>query len=88
MKTAAIDCKKITSRAGLFEEIYSSLGIPGAHGSNLDALFDVLSELDGCELLLESTAELEASLGEYAPRFLSALSDMSRQIGTIKIRIT
>ena len=77
MREVTIDGAAVSSRGELFGEIYSALGVPGKPGRNLDALYDVLTGLDGVRLRFENEDALRETLGSYYDR-LSAMLDELR----------
>ena len=53
--TYRIDCRELTSRAAAHDCFARVFALPASYGRNLDALYDVLTELPPCTLLLEHT---------------------------------
>ena len=66
--TYRIDCRELTSRAAAHDCFARVFALPAFYGRNLDALYDVLTELPPCTLLLEHTGCLYDALGPYAER--------------------
>lgn len=52
MKHYFIDCKKFTSRPSAHEEIALSMSLPSYYGHNLDALWDILTEITSETLIV------------------------------------
>ena len=61
-----IDCRELSSRAAAHDCFARVFALPAFYGRNLDALYDVLTELPPCTLLLEHTGCLYDALGPYA----------------------
>ena len=60
--------------------------LPAFYGRNLDALYDVLTELPPCTLLLEHTGCLYDALGPYAEKLLGVFRDAARENPNIQIQ--
>ena len=60
--TYRIDCRELTSRAAAHDCFARVFALPAFYGRNLDALYDVLTELPSCTLLLEHTGCLYDAL--------------------------
>ena len=58
--TYRIDCRELTSRAAAHDCFARVFALPAFYGRNLDALYDVLTELPPCTLLLEHTGCLRS----------------------------
>ncbi|MBE6038131.1 MAG: ribonuclease inhibitor [Anaerofustis stercorihominis] len=52
MKLRIIDCKKFTDKNSAHEEIMQAMEFPGYYGKNLDALWDMLTEITDDTLIL------------------------------------
>lgn len=77
MREVTIDGAAVSSREELFGEIYSALGVPGEPGRNLDALYDVLTSLDGVRLRFDNEDALRETLGSYYDRLSAMLDELS-----------
>jgi len=60
-----LDCSGIADRKEFHSRIAQALRFPDWYGSNLDALMDCLTELDGIELELDHWQEVQEALGDY-----------------------
>ena len=79
-----VDCGEIHSK----KEFFSALdGItPPYFGKNLDALHDVLTEMNGV-ILVKNFAELEKNLPCYAGCIKKVLDDSARENHSIRVII-
>ncbi|MBQ6395223.1 MAG: barstar family protein [Atopobiaceae bacterium] len=75
-----VDCSKALDRASLHDELERSLPLPSYYGRNLDALYDSLCELHGCEIIVAHTDALSV-LGSYGERLLECLEDVYEDTG-------
>lgn len=67
MEEKIIDCARIQTREDFHAIFREALSFPDWYGSNLDALYDCLTEISGRVRLLDwETAE--ARLGDYGKR--------------------
>ena len=72
-----LDCEKLSSRRPAHKYLQENLGFPEYYGKNLDALFDCLTELSDCAIVLRGKDELARS-GGYGARVLRVLEDAAR----------
>ena len=72
-----LDCERLNSRRGAHEYLQEALGFPAYYGKNLDALFDCLTELCDCAIVLRGRDKLARS-GGYGARILRVLEDAAR----------
>lgn len=72
MKRIIVNCKKVTSTAELYNLLEKKLKTPEYFGRNLDALHDVLTEMQ-ITLEIRSFAKLRESLGDYADTLAAML---------------
>ena len=77
--TYRIDCRELTSRAAAHDCFARVFALPAFYGRNLDALYDVLTELPPCTLLLEHTGCLYDALGPYAEKLLGVVRIVNLQ---------
>ena len=59
-----IDCSSIQTREDLHRVFSQALSFPSWYGGNLDALYDMLTSLEGT-IRLENWNAAEAALGKY-----------------------
>ena len=84
--TYRIDCRELTSRAAAHDCFAHVFALPAFYGRNLDALYDVLTELPPCVIVLEHTQRLYGALGPYAERLLGVFRDAARDNKNIQIQ--
>ena len=81
-----IDCRELSSRAAAHDCFARVFALPASYGRNLDALYDVLTDLPPCTLVLEHTQYLHEALGPYAEKLLGVFRDAARNNGNIQIQ--
>ncbi len=87
MKRLIIDGAKINGYSHLHDVLSDSLGFDDYYGKNLDALWDMLSEMS--ELLLISvinTEELAEALDDKFDPFMEVLSDADNDLENVFVR--
>ena len=84
--TYRIDCRELTSRTAVHDCFARVFALPAFYGRNLDALYDVLTELQPCTLILEHTGCLYDTLGPYAEKLLGVFRDAARENPNIQIQ--
>ena len=72
-----LDCEKLSQRRPAHEYLQDALGFPEYYGKNLDALFDCLTSLPECTIVLRGRDKLARS-GGYGARILRVLEDAAR----------
>lgn len=72
MVKCVINGRNMTTRAQAHQEIAQALALPVVYGSNLDALWDVISTFDADMTLVNPGAMLNA-LQDYGCKILSTL---------------
>lgn len=72
-----IDGSKIDSIETLHKKLSEELSFPEWYGNNLDALYDVLTDIkeDTC-LVIENSDKLMANLNEYGEKLVALLEDV------------
>ena len=73
-----IDGTKMTDRRSAHEEIARAMQFPGYYGNNLDALFDMLSTLEGKAVLKNTACALNA-LGGYGSSLIKTFCDAAEE---------
>ena len=74
MKEFVVDCTRMTGRKKVHDYLKETLSLPDYYGRNLDALYDCLTEMQECVLILQNEAALNA-LGEYGDALLAVFRD-------------
>ena len=84
--TYRIDCRELTSRAAAHDCFARVFSLPASYGRNLDALYDVLTDLPPCTLILEHIDCLSGTLGPYAEKLLDTFRDAALENKNIQIQ--
>ena len=84
--TYRIDCRELSSRAAAHDCFARVFALPAFYGRNLDALYDALTELPPCVIVLEHTQRLYGALGPYAEKLLGVFRDAARDNKNIQIQ--
>lgn len=84
--TYRIDCRELTSRTAAHDCFARVFALPAFYGRNLDALYDALTELPPCTLVLEHTDCLYGALGPYAEKLLGVFRDAARENRNIQLQ--
>lgn len=75
MKSITVDCASIQTPRQLHEALAAALSLPAWYGSNLDALYDCLTDLrHGLSLTLENWPQEQP----WAAGFTDVLTDVAR----------
>ena len=82
-----LDGREMTTRVALHAHLAQQLPLPAWYGRNLDALYDALTEMGGCVIVLQHTSALLDSLGEYGWTALRTMIDAVKANPTLEIRI-
>lgn len=69
-----LNCENLTQRERAHQYLARMLDFPDHYGKNLDALFDCLTELGECTVILDGGADLPRS-GGYGAKVLKVLED-------------
>ena len=84
--TYRIDCRELTSRAAAHDCFARVFSLPASYGRNLDSLYDVLTDLPPCTLILEHIDCLYGTLGPYADKLLDTFRDAALENKNIQIQ--
>ena len=72
--------KVMISRAAAHDHLAERLCLPDYYGRNLDALYDLLMEIDGqTEIVLEEPASVVEQLGRYGEALLRTLQEAAEE---------
>ena len=77
MKKVIVNCEKLIEREQAHLYLAQMLDFPEYYGKNLDALYDCLTELKECTLVLQGETELRQA-GGYGAKILKVLEEASR----------
>ena len=72
VKRVVIDCEKLSERRQAHEYLAEALSFPEYYGKKLDALFDCLTELGECTVILEGAEKVRGS-GDYGERVIKVM---------------
>ena len=81
-----LNCENLTQRAQAHRYLARMLDLPDYYGKNLDALFDCLTELGGCTIVLNGGAELPRN-GGYGAKVLKVLEEAARANPGLRLEI-
>ena len=74
--TVILDGKAMVDRVAAHSHLAQQLELPTWYGRNLDALYDVLTEIgDDTEIVLENPAAVAQQLGKYGEALLSTMQE-------------
>lgn len=74
MKKVILDCEKLLQRKQAHLYLAEMLGLPDYYGKNLDALYDCLTEIGECIIVLEGENILLESEG-YGTKVLKVIRE-------------
>lgn len=77
MKKIIINCQNLLEREQAHLYLAQKLDFPEYYGKNLDALFDCLTELRECTIILQGEKDLRQA-GGYGTRILKVLEEASK----------
>ena len=78
-----VDCRALTSRGAVHDELARVFSFPAHYGRNLDALYDCLTALPPCRICLLHTSFLYPALGPYAEKLLSTFRDAAQDSSAV-----
>ncbi len=83
----SLDTASVTDRAGFYEELSISWGLPPWFGNNLDALFDILGEITSVPTVLiwDNPGKLGAVDPDLAASVLDVFRDCVDQASTFSV---
>ena len=80
MRTIILNTDKISGRDELHDLFQEALSLPEWYGRNLDALFDVLTDIgEDTKVIVELGGLEQQSLGAYMRQLLSVLRDAAKE---------
>ncbi len=81
-----LDCRRLTKQSTAHEYLEEIMEFPGYYGRNLDALYDCLSEMSDCDIVLQY--EQEACLeGTYGERIIEILEEAAFENPGLKLSV-
>lgn len=85
MKYVVIDCEKLRQKEQAHSYLAEVLDFPDYYGKNLDALFDCLTELGECTLVLEGENILHQT-DSYGIKVLKVLEEAAQVNPRLKVK--
>ncbi len=85
VKTFYIDCSQLRDKAAAHEYLARTLALPDYYGRNLDALYDCLTALGPCTLVLSGAEKLRREHG-YGEKILDTLLDAAGDNAALRIQ--
>ena len=86
MKNVVIDCEKLLQKEQAHLYLAEVFDFPDYYGKNLDALFDCLTELGECTIVLGGESILRETDG-YGIKVLKVLEEASRVNSNLSLKI-
>ena len=84
MRTLTLDVRHIDTVAALQRYIQFAMDFPEHYGRNLDALHDMLCEMDRCtRIVLVADAAVSDELTVYLPRLAQVIEDAATENGNL-----
>ena len=77
MRKVILDCEKLLERRQAHLYLADLLDFPDYYGKNLDALFDCLTELPECTIILQNEKALRKA-GGYGVKMLETLREAEK----------
>ena len=82
-----LDGAAVTDVDGLHRYLAEQMALPHYYGANLDALYDVLTEIAAeTEIALKNSGLFTERLGRYGRQFLRVLRDAAEDNGYLTLR--
>ena len=86
MRTVILNYERLTERKKAHRYLAQMLDFPDHYGKNLDALFDCLTELGECTIMLEGEAALCQTDG-YGAKIIRVLEEAAQANPRLKIEV-
>lgn len=81
-----LNCENLARRKQAHQYLAHMLNFPDYYGKNLDALFDCLTELGDCTIVLDGGAALPKN-GGYGVKVLRVLEEAARANPRLRLEI-
>lgn len=83
-----LDGKAMIDRPAAHTHLAQRLDLPACYGRNLDALYDVLTELgEQTQIVLADPAAVVANLGKYGEALLSTMQEAAEENPNLTITL-
>ena len=86
MKEYILDSKYMTSKQELHEHLQTLMKFPSYYGKNLDALYDVLTDIAE-DTLVVLPKDTKTKLGDYGVTLIQVFKDASEENPKLKLCI-
>lgn len=86
MRKVILNCEKLIERKKAHQYLAQMLDFPDYYGKNLDALFDCLTELGECTIILQGESVLRQTDG-YGVKVLKVLEEAAQVNPGLKIEV-
>lgn len=86
VKNVILDCENLLRRKQAHQYLAEMLDFPEYYGKNLDALFDCLTELGECTIVLNGVEVLRED-GGYGMKILKVLKEAARVNPGLRVEI-
>ena len=81
-----LNCENLAQRGQAHQYLAHMLDFPDYYGQNLDALYDCLTELGDCTIVLDGGAEIPQS-GGYGEKVLQVLEEAAQANPRLRLEI-
>lgn len=85
MKEYIVDCEKLINPEATHTVLAEIFSFPSYYGKNLDALFDCLTALPDCRILLQHTLQFRES-GAFARAVLNVFEEAAEKFDHITVK--
>ena len=86
MKNVILNCERLLQREQAHLYLAQMLDFPDYYGKNLDALFDCLTEMGECTIVLEGEADFR-NADSYVVKVLGVLEEAARANPNLRLEI-
>ena len=88
MMTVILEGSRMIDRVAVHNHLAERLQLPSYYGRNLDALYDMLTEIgDDTEIVLENPAAVAEQLGKYGEALLSTMQEAAESNAHLTITL-
>ena len=88
MKTVILDCTPMVDEKSVHDTFAAALDFPASYGRNLDALYDVLTELgEETTIILRDPGAVAEQLGKYGEALLNAMQEAAEENPKLSITL-